>query len=237
MKIYHEESFDPEVEYTISEEWKQINGFPNYAVSNKGRVMNLKTGRVLKPIITPLGYAVVALSNGNGKSKQIMVHRLVAQAFIPNSDNLFQINHIDEDKTNNDVTNLEWCTASENRVHSNHQYSCKINQLSLDGKFIKEWESAHEIQRELGFAHNYIIAVCKNKFKQAYGFKWRYADGLNQQKQNRPVAALTKDGEFIAEYKSAAEASRCLKIKGNCVYLCLNGTYKSTHGLIFIYTE
>lgn len=217
--------------------WKPIAWFPNYQVSNKGRVKNIETGRVLKNGSTPQGYAIVGLYNGDGKPKKITVHRLVAQAFLSNPDNLPHINHIDEDKTNNDVTNLEWCTASENRVHSNHQYSCKINQLSLDGKFIKEWESAHEIQRELGFAHNYIIAVCKNKFKQAYGFKWRYADGLNQQKQNRPVAALTKDGEFIAEYKSAAEASRCLKIKGNCVYLCLNGTYKSTHGLIFIYTE
>ena len=68
-----------------------------------------------------------------------------------------------------------------------------------------------------------------------YGFRWEYTDGLNQRKINRPVAALTKDGEFVAEYKSVAEASRCLKISTTQIRNCLNGRLKSTNGLRFIY--
>lgn len=217
------------------EEWRPINGFPNYAVSNRGRVMNLKSGKILKNRSNNHGYVYVKLYKGDGTSKQIKIHRLVAQAFIPNPLNLPQVNHIDENKTNNNVENLEWCTASQNTRHSIYQRSCKINQLTLDGKFIRQWESSREIEREIGYDHCHIIDCCKNKFKQMYGFRWEYTDGLNQRKINRPVAALTKDGEFVAEYKSVAEASRCLKISTTQIRNCLNGRLKSTNGLRFIY--
>ena len=237
MKNTHEYASDQEVEYTISEEWKPIAGFPNYAVSSKGRVMNLETGRVLKNGIDGYGYAFVGLCNGDGKPKNCKIHRLVATAFIENPDNLPQVNHRNEIKTDNDVSNLEWCTASQNQRHSIHQQSCRINQLSLDGEFIRQWGSSHEIKRELGFSASYIIQCCKGKHKQANGFRWQYADPSQQRKYNRPVAVLTKDGEFVAEYKSAAEAARCLKIRVSAIHFCLNGTYKSTHGLRFIYID
>lgn len=224
-------------QFQDEEIWKEIQGYEGlYAVSSKGRVKNIKTGKVLKNRINPHGYAIVALYKGNGtKPKAVMVHRLVAQAFIPNPENLPQINHIDEDKRNNNVINLEWVSASQNQRHSAHQYSCRINQLSLDGELVKEWESSHEIERELGYIYGNIIQCCKGKYKQMYGFKWQYADPSQQQKQNRPVAALTKDGEFVAEYKSAAEAARCLKIGVRSIRFCLKGIYKSTNGLKFIY--
>lgn len=222
---------------TREELWKPIAGYPNYKVSNRGRVMNLKTGSVLKNIIDTYGYAKVGLCKGNEKLKQIKVHRLVATAFIPNPDNLPQVNHIDEDKRNNDVSNLEWCTASQNQRHSIHQRSCKINQLTLDGELVNTWDSSEQIKRELGYSKGNIISCCKGKRKTAHGYKWEYADGLNQQKQNRPIAALTKDGDLIAEYKSAAEAARGLKISHYSIHLCLKGVYKSTHGLRFIYID
>lgn len=240
MKNTHEYASDQEVEYTISEEWKPIDEFPNYAVSNKGKVMNLKTGRILKHGSTPNGYAIVALCKGDGtKPKMITIHKLVATAFIPNPLNLPQINHIDEDRTNNDVVNLEWVSASKNIRHSIYQRSCKINQLSLDGEFIRQWESSHEIKRELGFDNGSIIKSCKgNKgYSHVGGFKWQYADPSQQRKYNHPVAALTMDGDLICEYKSAAEASRCLKICEQAIRYCLNGTFKSTNGLKFIYID
>lgn len=218
------------------EEWRPIAGFPNYQVSNRGRVMNLMRGKVLKNRINGHGYEHVALCK-NGKQKNYTVHRLVAQAFIPNTDNLPQINHIDECKTNNDVSNLEWCTPSQNQRYSAHHRSCKINQLTLDGELVKTWESSHQSERELGYKCTYIIAVCKGKRKQAYGYKWEYADPEQQRKFNRPIAALTKDGDLIAEYKSAAEAARGLKISTTQICFCLNGTYKSAHGLRFIYID
>lgn len=237
MKNTKEYASDPEVEYTISEEWKPIAGFPNYAVSNKGRVMNLKTGKVLKYAINGMGYPFVILCKANSKPKNIKVHRLVALAFIPNPDNLTQVNHIDEVKTNNDVSNLEWVTPSENVRHSAHQHSCKIKQITKDGEFVKIWESSHQIERDTGYDQSFIIKCCRSKLRYAYGYRWEYADPSQQHKYNRPVAALTKDGEFVAEYKSAAEAARYLKISSPRVYDCLNGTYKSIHGLKFIYID
>lgn len=218
------------------EQWRPIDGFPNYQVSNKGKVMNMMSGKVLKPGVYSNGYEFVILWN-HGKSKQCLIHRLVADTFINNPNNLLQVNHKDECKTNNDVSNLEWVTASQNTRYSAHKRSCKINQLSLDGELVKVWKSFQEIKRELGFSQGNIVACCKGRYKKMYGYRWEYADGLNQQKHNRPVAALTMDGDLIAEYKSAAEASRCLKICRQSIRYCLNGTCKSTHGLRFIYID
>lgn len=217
--------------------WKEIQGYEGlYAVSNRGRVMNLKSRKVLKPGINSIGYELIVLCK-NGKQKNYTVHRLVAEAFIPNTDNLPQVNHIDERKDNNDVSNLEWVTASQNMKHSAHQCSCNINQLTLDGELIKTWESSRQIERETGYSTGYIIDCCKSKHKQAYGYRWEYADPSQQHKFNRPIAVLTMDGDLIAEYKSAAEAARGLKIRPNQICLCLKGTYKSAHGLRFIYID
>ena len=103
------------------EEWRPIEGYEGlYEVSNIGRVRSvdrfyyrLHKGKVLSPTKDRYGYLTVTL-NCNGKSKTIKIHRLVAQAFLPNPDNLPQVNHKDEDKTNNNVDNLEWCTAKYN---------------------------------------------------------------------------------------------------------------------------
>ena len=103
------------------EEWRPVVGYEGlYEVSNTGQVRSLDRfyyrlhkGKVLSPAKDRYGYLTVTL-NCNGKSKTIKIHRLVAQAFIENPDNLPQVNHKDEDKTNNNVDNLEWCTAKYN---------------------------------------------------------------------------------------------------------------------------
>lgn len=213
--------------------WRDIVGFEGeYEVSSKGRVRNLKTGRILGGGYDSSGYRFVNL-----KGKQISVHRLTALTFIPNPHSLPQVDHLDEVKTNNNVSNLRWVSASENQRHSAHQKSCNINQLTLDGQFIRQWESSHQIERETGYHATHIIKSCKGKRKQAYGYKWEYADPEQQRKHNSPVAALTKDGEFVAQYRSAAEAARFLKISTTQIYYCLNGTCKSAHGLRFIYID
>lgn len=99
-------------------EWKLIEGFDGiYSVSNYGEVRNNKTGRLMKPIKNEKGYLRVGLTN-NGKLKCMRVHRLVAQAFIPNPDNKPEVNHIDFNKENNCVSNLEWVTNQENTQYS-----------------------------------------------------------------------------------------------------------------------
>ena len=96
--------------------WKQINNFPMYSVSDTGKVMNTKTGRTLS-LIDNHGYCMVHLYK-NGMRYNKLVHRLVAEAFIPNSSNKPFINHIDGIRNNNLVGNLEWCTNQENIIHA-----------------------------------------------------------------------------------------------------------------------
>lgn len=109
------------------------------------------------------------------------VHRLVAQEFLDNPNNLPQVNHKDGNRLNNKVDNLEWVTASKNIVHGYKMNLCKANekkvlQYDLDGKFIKEWKSTMEIQRKLNFKNCCISPCCLGKRKTAYGYIWKYAD-------------------------------------------------------------
>lgn len=101
----------------MKEQWKVIEGYPNYEVSSLGRVRNIKTGRVLRLGITNKGYQQVGLYL-NGKNKFQLIHRLVASAFIPNPECMSNINHINGIKTDNRVENLEWVTVSENIKHA-----------------------------------------------------------------------------------------------------------------------
>lgn len=96
-------------------EYRKIAGFP-YSVSDKGEVRNDRTGNFVKPILSNSGYYRVRLWD-HGKNKNFFVHRLVAIAFVPNSNNKPEVNHIDGDKTNNVVANLEWVTGAENKRH------------------------------------------------------------------------------------------------------------------------
>ena len=213
--------------------WKEIQGYEGeYEISTKGRVRNIMTGRILGGTYDCYGYRFVKL-----KGKNYKIHRLVALAFLPNPSKLPQVNHKNERKDDNNVGNLEWCSASYNTNYSSHNQSCKIKQLNKDGELIRTWESSHQIERETGYSQGYILKCCKGKYKQAYGFQWEYLDSSSQRIVNRPVAALTKDGEFVAKYKSAAEAARFLKIKKEYVSRCLKGTYKSIHGLKFVYLD
>jgi len=99
------------------EEFRTIKGYENYRVSNKGRVWSDKTNKMLRPRLGNRGYYDIALKN-NSKSKRFYVHRLVALTFIPNPENKPQVNHIDLNRTNSNVENLEWCTDQENKDHA-----------------------------------------------------------------------------------------------------------------------
>ena len=96
---------------------KQITDYPNYSVTEDGRVINNKTNRELKPILGRNGYYQVSLCN-SGKIKNVSIHRLVASAFLNNDENNREVNHINGIKTDNRVQNLEWNTSSENRQHA-----------------------------------------------------------------------------------------------------------------------
>ena len=130
------------------------------------------------------GYLRITLTK-NGKHYHKLVHRLVAQAFIPNPNNLSQVNHKDENKLNNCVDNLEWCDRKYNsnygtrclRISKNRRNQRKINQYDLKGNLIKTWESAVDIRNYYNLYNTgHIIRCCKGIYKKMYGYRWEYAN-------------------------------------------------------------
>ena len=165
----------------MQEVWEDIKGYEGiYQVSNLGRVKSFKWGRerILKLSIFRK-YLIAELSK-ESKRKRYRVHRLVAEAFIPNPNNYKEINHKDENPNNNCVNNLEWCDRTYNINYGNRTQKASINkrkkivQLSLNGDFIKVWNGAIDVEKELKMYSGNICSCLKNRRKTAYGYKWKY---------------------------------------------------------------
>jgi hypothetical protein len=176
------------------ENWKVIEGYEGYLISDLGNVKSLErivhSGRsygkrikkeaILKKGINVRGYEIVVLSKSEGK-KSFSVHRLVLQAFVPNHENKKEVNHIDGNKTNNRVDNLEWCTSSENSFHAcrtglQKSVAKKINQFDKDGNFIKSHNSVVKAAEEVGISFKTISGNLRGNLKSAGGYVWKYAD-------------------------------------------------------------
>ena len=174
----------------MNEIWKDIPDFEGlYQVSNLGNVKSLigwnkktKQYEKRKKILLPVNgeYKKVCLSKDK-KKKTMSVHRIVANVFIPNPNNLPQVNHKDENKYNNCVDNLEWCTHKYNMNHGTKQdresiikTKYHILQYDLDDNLIKEWFNLREIEKNTNYKKSNIQHCCANKAKTAYGYKWKY---------------------------------------------------------------
>ena len=164
----------------LGELWADIKGYVGlYQVSNFGRVRNIKTGRILK---TRTGRDYYQLNlHRECKMKTYKVHRLVAESFIPNPKHLPIVNHKDENKLNNRLSNLEWCSAKYNTNYGTAKYRSAgrrgkpIVQYSKTGEYITWWKSAAEAAKHLnGVDKNHIYDVCKGKKKSHAGFVWKY---------------------------------------------------------------
>ena len=186
--------------------WKDIEGYPDYKVSSLGRVKSLKFGKekILKSGKNKKGYLQVALCK-EGKLKTFKVHRLVAEAFIPNPDNKPHLDHINTDRTDNRAENLSWVTHKENcnnPITIENYSKCKLGllnhitkpivQFTKDGKFVRKWDSMIEVERDLGFCSGYISKCCKGKYKTAYGFKWCYHYKSLWEKKHIPLIKQKK---------------------------------------------
>lgn len=169
----------------VKEIWEPVKGFPDYSVSNLGRVISRRTSKEkFIGSVLPDGYIRVALSSETAK-RQVDVHKLVAETFIPNPKNLPEVNHIDEDKSNNQVNNLEWCTKSYNINYGSRNYlvsekltngimSRTVEALDpTSGNIIYRFPSAMEAQRS-GFDQGAISNCCRGVRKTHKGFLWRY---------------------------------------------------------------
>jgi len=178
----------------MEEVWKDIAGYEGlYQVSNQGNVRSLDrvSAHSLSGKITLKGKDVAKSFNGRylfvnltkeGKTKRLLIHRLVAEAFIPNQNGLPCVNHKDENKKNNVVGNLEWCTNQYNSNYgtcierSREKKEKKVCQYDLNGNFIKEWKSLAEAERIGGFDHRGISRCATGQRKKAYGYIWRYKE-------------------------------------------------------------
>lgn len=176
--------------------WKIINGYENYMISSFCRVKSLdryvrgknnsihiKKGKLLKLYTDKDGYQTVMLYHNN-KKKLLKVHRLVAEAFLDNPNNYKEVNHKDEDKSNNIVSNLEWCDAKYNsnygtrnkrigKSNTNGKLSKPVLQYTLDGEFVREWPSTKECGRN-GYSQGSVSACCRGERKTHKGFIWSY---------------------------------------------------------------
>ena len=175
----------------MDEIWKPIKDYEGlYEVSNMGRVRSLDRMRwggsragmcLIKGIVlTPRpiwnNYLTVNLCK-NGVQKNYLIHRLVAEAHIPNPDNLPQVNHKDENRQNNIVSNLEWCDGKYNMNYGNCQRSKSkpILCYTTTGEFVTEYKSATEAARAVGSTHHETIArVARGERRTSYGYVWKY---------------------------------------------------------------
>ena len=183
--------------------WKDVVGYEGYyQVSNLGRVRSLDVeiinknnfksihrGRMMKIYNNPKGYSGLTLCK-NQRKKFCLVHRLVADAFIPNPNNLPQINHIDENAHNNKADNLEWCTQSYNNNYGNHNK--KLSETQINNR---PWQravvcvdtgvcycSCRDASRNTGIRASGIWKACAGLYKQSGGYKWRFANNKVSQK-------------------------------------------------------
>lgn len=160
--------------------WKEVQGFENrYLVSNNGKVYSLLANRILKTCISNRGYELVCLRNEVGKRKQYTVHRIVANAFVPNPNDYPIVNHIDENKLNNNVNNLEWCDYSYNNNYNHIREQSTNTYIERHGKtffvydkelnYIGCFNNIHQFGRIYNIKiNNFSTTLRKNQIKPFY---------------------------------------------------------------------
>lgn len=171
------------------ERWKDIQGYEGlYQISNLGNVKSNYVHRMLPHHDRGNGYFIVRLCK-HGKHQYVQLHRLVAIAFVPNPNHFSIVNHKDCNPQNNYADNLEWCTQRYNLTYGGriqkmlnnksyqeamHRFKKRVYQYDLEGTFLKCWDSAHDVQRALGYSASNINMCCLGKRKTANKYVWRY---------------------------------------------------------------
>ena len=228
----------------MKEIWKDIKGYEGiYQVSNLGRIKSLKRKvshkrlgafnvpeRILVSVDKGLGYMIVGLFKDN-KQKMMRVHRLVAQAFIPNPKNYNLINHKDENPSNNHVDNLEWCDYKYNNNYGNHNkrlsesQSIPVAQYTVKGEFVAKYSGASEAAKKLGIEKVCIRNCCRGEQLTSGGFIWKYesnegsinANLFKPYKSKMSRETVLKIKELIVKGKSLKDISRLLSVNYNAV--------------------
>ena len=242
-----------------NEIWKDAVGFEDtLQVSNLGRIRrkafnhtifngvnSFRKAHIVKPQLRKGGYYHITI-HCKGKVRLMLVHRLVAMAFIPNPHNLPQVNHKDENPSNNCVDNLEWCDQKYNSNYGTNgqRISAKltnglrgkvVEQYDRKGNFIKEFPSVAEVSRLLGLTTSSVARCCNGskKYSIVGGCQWKYK-GSDKQIQILPVInKYLQDGTLICSYNSVIDASKDTGVHHSSICQCFTGKKKSAGGFIW----
>lgn len=249
------------------DEWKWIKGYEGlYKVFRNGVIVsedrldrfNRRVGGVMKPQKTgpKRSYLFVPLFK-DGKVKRVYVHRIVAEAFIPNPQQKPCVDHIDCNTFNNSADNLRWVTHKENmnnpitrqrmidesskyvsQAGSDNPFSRKVAMYSLDGSLIGEFDSAGQIEKQYGIRSASISRVCYGQRNQTHGYVFRFISEAKRKLvhkpasnvNRKPIVQLDLEGNIVAEYNSAHEAAQMTGFLSENIGRAVKGLYKSYKG-------
>lgn len=176
-------------------EWREVKEYSNYEVNQFGQIRHKKRKQILKPRSNKGGYQYVNFKI-SGKNTNFAVHRIVANAFIPNPNGYTEVNHKDYDRNNNCVDNLEWVTSSQNKAHAylkqeNKQSRGKaVEQYSKDGEYLKTFKSISEAALEMGCCISAISNCCLGRTKTSQGFRWKFVEGSTTKYERSPSSSV-----------------------------------------------
>lgn len=238
--------------------WKVINDYPEYEISNMGRIKYpIRKGII--PVTKRItyggrsgdGYNSFSVKNSNNDIKRIAIHRFVASEFIPNPNNYEIVNHKDGNKNNNHIENLEWCSRSENIQHAydNDLISGKrkIYQLDINNNILKKWSTIQEATITLNLSRTAINAVLSGRNKTSSGYYWCYEENYDDSKTKHTTYDNNKvqinqisreTNEIISTYDSISEASEFIARENNTsskaiqsnISQCIRGKRNSCQG-------
>lgn len=224
-----------------------------YKVSNLGNVWSNRTKKVLKFSNDGRGYQQVKLYK-DGNKYMCLVHRLVAQAFIPNPYNLPEVNHkIETEKANNCVENLEWISSKDNSNYGTRnqrigtKHSKEVNVYTLDGTLLFKCKSAVEAGEKTNNSSKRVSEICRGIRKSSKGYIFRYIDETieekfrnsmtNNAKISKATVQLSLSGETLREWPSINEIERVLGYNRSGIINCCKGKYQTSYGYRWKYKE
>nr|QBK85481.1 MAG: HNH endonuclease [Marseillevirus LCMAC101] len=223
---------------------RKIPEYENYYATRNGKIYSMFTKKYLKK--ASLGkYDGVQLYK-EGKGKTLTVHRLVASAYLPNPNDLPEVNHKDGNKRNNRVDNLEWRTRKGNASHARETGIMKFHkkavyQMDDDGNIITKFDSIKEASLQTGISNRSIGSVCKGQWHKAGGFRWKSVSDSNWQPQNnrrsKRVEQLTTNDEFIQLFQDANEAAKEVKCSSSSIRAACIGSIKVLKGYHWRYRQ